>query len=327
MTDVFYTHHVTIQRHDTLMLRSPSAGSSSGNHASIPSQTDGGAHLASGYPHLSRASGHLAGCAQAQQAERRLQQHREMPQTTQWQRQPVSSQDTVHDTRINLQQQQQQQHRFHGQQRQTLNRIAEPAGLDVHAAHPRQSSSEQMGRSHSVHSQSGQLAAQLPSLQGRLSMHHKSAAEPSHPQSQPAQLPLSYQSALRQQQASAAWQTAGYTDAAHSVPHSSVTKPRHVVHPPARFLNLAATQSMQPSASGAGGVSQQQQQASCITANGLQQQPSSMPVAWSSANGHGFVPGDDDMPGYRVAGPGTWRMPESKRQVSMNALARTSYGT
>ena len=36
---------------------------------------------------------------------------------------------------------------------------------------------------------------------------------------------------------------------------------------------------------------------------------------------------NDDAAPLKVAGPGSWRMPESKRQVSVNALARTPFGS
>ncbi|KAL0031840.1 hypothetical protein WJX79_010686 [Trebouxia sp. C0005] len=100
---------------------------------------------------------------------------------------------------------------------------------------------------------------------------------------------------------------------------NQASKPKHAL---GKFANLPAAHSLHPSDHAASDSSQQQQRA-----HSRSQKPGSRPAAWPSVNGHASMHANDDAAPLKVAGPGSWRMPESKRQVSVNALARTPFGS
>lgn len=96
----------------------------------------------------------------------------------------------------------------------------------------------------------------------------------------------------------------------------------HAGQPPVRSFQVPPPHSMHVTPDNLA-KADKHRQADGSSANGLQQQGASAP--WLSTNGS--VVNDEDAFRCKLTGSGGWRMPESKRQVSVNALARTPFGT
>ncbi len=230
-------------------------------------------------------------------------------------RQKQASLAQASDTAAETGWQQLQQTQMRGHPKQTLDGMATAAGLNGHVAPSRQLASGSLGLSHSLHSQH---AIQSQVQPDRRSMHDRAAAGLTQMPSQVVQASSGQQPTWNPQQGSSSF------PGVHN-PHAGVgnlnqaSKPQHAL---GRFANLPAAHSLHPSDHAASGLSQQQQHA-----HSRSQKPGSRPAAWPSANGHASVHANDDAAPLKVAGPGSWRMPESKRQVSVNALARTPFGS
>ena len=193
--------------------------------------------------------------------------------------------------------------------------MATAAGLEGHVAPSRQLTSGNLRLSHSLHSQH---AIQSQVQPDRRSMHGSAVAGLTQVPSQVVQALPGQQPIWNPQQGSSSFQ------GVHN-PHAGLgnlnqsSEPKHAV---GRFVNLTAAHSLHPPDQAASGLSQQPQRTPSRS-----QQPGSRPAAWPSVNGHASVHANDDAAPLKVAGPGSWRMPESKRQVSVNALARTPFGS
>ena len=211
--------------------------------------------------------------------------------------------------------QQLQQTQTRGLPKQTLDGMATAAGLDGHVAPSRQLTSGSLGLSHSLHSQHADQSQVQPD---RRSMHGSAAAGLTHKPSHVLQASSGQQPTWNSQQGSSSVQGVRNPNAGPGNPNQAL-KPKHAL---GRFANLPAAHSLHPSDHAASGLSQQQQHA-----HSRSQKPGSRPAAWPSVNGHASMHANDDDAPLKVAGPGSWRMPESKRQVSVNALARTPFGS
>ena len=166
---------------------------------------------------------------------------------------------------------------------------AMPSGLDTGATDSRDVQSEYFRPDHTLHEQSGQPLFD----QAKLRTHqHDAESYGLPPQNGQLQQPACQLSSL-------GWPHTGYPNGA--LPEVRTSYP----------------------GDGAAGRYQQHHQARGAVASGLQSV--SMPNAWGACNGHSSAPANAGIGGHR-GGSGTWRMPESKRQVSVNALARTFCG-
>ncbi len=253
------------------------------------------------------------GTALSQQPDRHPPRGGDMSQAPKRQKQANSAQAS--DTASETGWQQLQQTQMRGHLKQTLDGMATAAGLDGHVAPSRQLTSGSLGVSHSLHSQH---ATQLQVQPDRRSMHGSAAAGLTQMPSQVVQASPGQQPTWNPQQVSSSFQGVPNPHAGLGNPNQA-SKPKHAL---GRFANLAAAHSLHPSDHAAAGLSQQQQRA-----HSRSQKPGSRPAAWPSVNGHASVHANDDAAPLKVAGPGSWRMPESKRQVSVNALARTPFGS
>ena len=142
-------------------------------------------------------------------------------------------------------------------------------------------------------------------------------------------------------------QHADHSEAWHSMPHSSAahaqrqTVRRALSGQPAWNPGPPSSYQMQQLAAHTHRHSQpndapQPAQTMLPPANGMHQQhnqpssfnqrPAHVPHVWSPVNGFRPVNSSGDTAAHR-ARPGGWHMPESKRQVSVNALARSAYGS
>jgi len=254
------------------------------------------------------------GSALSQQPDRHPPRGGDMSQATKWPKQAGSSQASA--TARETGRQQLQQTRMHGQPKQTLDGMATAAGLDGHVAPSRQLTSGNLGLNHSLHSQHANHSQVQPD---RCSMHGSAAAGLSQVPSQVMQASPRQQPTWNPQQGSSNFQGVHNPHAGLGNPLNQASKPKHAL---ARFVNLPAGHSLQPPDHAASGLSQQQQRA-----HNRSHQPGSGPAAWPSVNGHASVHANDDAASLKLAGPGSWRIPESKRQVSVNALARTPFGS
>ena len=97
----------------------------------------------------------------------------------------------------------------------------------------------------------------------------------------------------------------------------------HAAHLPVRSFHVSPMHSTHISPGSYANAHKHHCQASGSSANGLQRQAASAP--WLSTNGS--VVDDEDAFKYKLTSSAGWHMPESKRQVSVNALARTPFGT
>ena len=268
-----------------------SASAHSGNHLS------GGGHLTG----LSDCT--LPDAALPHRPDRHSSAHYDETDKAKRQRQADPMPGLVLDSQISAWQQQSQ---LHGQQRMTHNSLAMPVGFGIHASQLRTSA-------HNLHRQSDHMQCQ----QDTPAMHGSCAATSSPLQSQPVQGGPLHHGAWRPQQQSASWQHPAYQDATR---HPAL-KPKQ----PPRSFNVPAAHSVQPSANGAAANGLHHPNSS--TTSGMQQQSASMPSGFTLVRTRNSVHADDDTSSPRVVQPRSWRMPESKRQVSVNALARTPLGT
>ncbi|DBB06515.1 hypothetical protein WJX77_008481 [Trebouxia sp. C0004] len=272
--------------------------------------TVGRVQSASGCAQLDALSETLRpGIPLSQQPDRHPPRGEDESQATKWQKQASSTQAS--DTASGTGRQQLQQTRMHGQPRQTLDGMAAAAGLAGHVAPSRQLTSESLGFSHSLHNQH---AKQLQVQTDRRSMHGSAAAGLTQVPSEVLQASPWQQPTWNPQQGSSSFQGVHNPHAGLCNPNQA-SKPKHAL---GRFVNLPAAHSLHSLDQAASGLSQQPQRAQSRS-----QQPGSRPAVWPSVNGHAS---NDDGASLKVAGPGSWRMPESKRQVSVNALARTPFG-
>ena len=96
--------------------------------------------------------------------------------------------------------------------------------------------------------------------------------------------------------------------------------------PHVRSFQVPAPHSMHASARSSANSDGQQRQIKPTSKPSLQHGASV--AAWPRVDGvDTFLTEEVDPFNFRVASSGGWRMPESKRQVSVNALSRTSFGT
>ena len=236
-----------------------------------------------------------------------------MSQATKRQKQASLAQAS--DTASETDWQQLQQTQICGHPKQTVDGMATTAGLDGHVAPSRQLASGSLGLSQSLHSQH---AIQSQVQPDRRSMHGSAAAGFTHMPSQGVQALPGRQPTWNPQQSSSSFQGVPNPNAGPGNLNQT-SKPKHAL---GRLANLPAAHSLHPSDHAASGLSQQQQRA-----HSRSQKPIGRPAAWPSVNGHASMHANDDDAPLKVAGPGSWRMPESKRQVSVNALARTPFGS
>lgn len=199
----------------------------------------------------------------------------------------------------------------HGQHRQALNSLASPAGLHGHAPLSRQTASAHRGHSQGLQTRD---VGQLQSQPATVPTHGSTAARPNQLQPPETQGIPRQHCAWRLQPGSASLQGGINSSDSHSNPYSA-TKPKH---PASRSINLPAANDVHPPANGAAGMHQKQQQQQLVHTR--HHQPSNDGAAWPSVKGR--VRADEGTMAVKVAGPGSWRMPESRRQVSVNALAR-----
>ena len=279
-----------------------SASAHSGNQVQLPS---GGGHL------IGLSDCTLPDAALPHRPDRHSSAHYDETDRAKRQRQADPTPGLVLDSQISAWQQQSQ---LHGQQRRTHNSLAVPAGFEMHASQLRTSEDN-------LHRQSDHMQCQ----QDTPAMHGSLAATSSQLQSQPAQGGPLHHAAWRPQQHSASWQHPAYQDATLISLRHPALKPKQGLHAPPRSFNVPAAHSMQPSANGAAANGLHHPNSS--TTGGMQQRSANMPSGYTLVKTRNSVHADDDTSSPRVAQPGSWRMPESKRQVSVNALARTPLGT
>ncbi|KAA6423814.1 MAG: hypothetical protein FRX49_06385 [Trebouxia sp. A1-2] len=248
----------------------------------------------------------LSGGALSQQPDRHPPRGGDMSQANKWQKQASLSQSS--GTAFEIGRQKLQQTQMHGPPKQTLDDMATAAGLDGHVAPSRQLTSGSMGLSHSLHSQH---AVQSQLQPDRRSTHGSAAADLTQMPSQVVQASPGQQPTWNPQRVSSSFQ--GVPNPHAGLGNSNqASKPKHAL---GKFANLPAAHSLHPSDHAASDSSQQQQRA-----HSRSQKPGSRPAAWPSVNGHASMHANDDAAPLKVAGPGSWRMPESKRQEPVQTL-------